>query len=296
MQSSEASATCKERQVMAKPFLKWVGGKAKLLPELTRRLPDDLAKKRYFEPFLGGGALFFSTRALYRNEAFLSDENADLIQAYAAIKGDDLSVLQELLRCFSDLSGDFYYETRSRWNGDRLNWSAQKRAACFIYLNKVCFNGLYRVNREGRFNVPMGTAKNPKIVDLKTIKAAHIALAGADLAAIPFELALPRIGSGDFAYLDPPYHPASSTANFEAYCKGGFGPIRQCVLAAECQKLHERGGLFMLSNSDTPFIRELYQGFHIDSVSAPRSINCDATKRGKVGEVIVRNYRNAMDP
>jgi DNA adenine methylase len=241
--------------------------------------------------------MFFATRdMLSPHTSFVSDSNQDLITTYAAVRADWKGVVSELLRSFSDLSGDFYYETRSRWNGERSEWSAVKAAACFIFLNKVGFNGLYRVNRDGHFNVPMGSTKNPKICDAKVLLCASQALKTANLDCMSFEGVLGYVGAGDFAYLDPPYHPVSESASFEAYSKDGFDPVKQCVLAAECQKLHERGGLFMLSNSDTPFIRELYQGFHIDSVSAPRSINCDATKRGKVGEVIVRNYRNATDP
>lgn len=271
----------------ATPFLKWVGGKSKLLGQLLPMLPPGVEQMRHVEPFSGGAAMFFA-RAPQR--AVLADFNRSLVDTYLAVRDDVDSVIGELeLLSMAHASGS-YYGVRDRYNGGKALPRAE-RAAMFIYLNKTCFNGLHRVNRRGDFNVPEGRYKNPRILDESGLRAASRALAGADVRHAGFEDMLEYVRPGDFVYLDPPYEPVSQTASFTAYAAGdGFSRADQTRLRDVFAELDRRGAKLMLSNSDVPFIRELYGKWRIDTVAAPRAINCDARGRGLVSEVLVRNY------
>lgn len=275
---------------MTAPFLKWAGGKGKLLTQLSPLLPAGFESMRYTEPFLGGGAMFFAF-APWR-EAWLSDVNPDLIGTYKAVRDDVEAVIAWLDEPLTQsMSG--YYDVREAFNG-RDEQSPFQRAAWFIYLNKTCFNGLWRVNRAGAFNTPRGDYEAPAY-DYAALRAASKALQGAMLNIGPFSEMLYDCGEGDFVYLDPPYVPASKTAKFTGYAKGGFAEYDQRALAKAFLAAHARGARMMLSNSDTPLVRDLYTGMNVTQVSAARSINSKAGKRGPVAEVVVRNYRNASE-
>jgi DNA adenine methylase len=266
----------------AAPIVKWVGGKTKLLPELIARMPE--LRGRYFEPFAGGAALFFRVAP---RRAVLADSNTDLIGLYQTVATDVDAVIRRLERHRATHDQDHYYETRTRWNDRNLSWGAVERAATFIYLNKTCFNGLWRVNRAGAFNVPIGRYTDPPICVPESLRAASAALARAKLLCGDYRDAVADAGRGDFVYFDPPYDPVTPTANFTSYTAGAFGPDDQRELAETARRLVARGCRVMLSNSDTPFVRSLYKGFRIDRVKCARAINSNAAKRGEVDEVIV---------
>ncbi|MGB8331281.1 MAG: DNA adenine methylase [Polyangiales bacterium] len=270
----------------AAPFVKWAGGKGRLLSQLRPLLPPGVEQMRHVEPFVGGGALFFSRRPA---RALLTDINPALVATYDAIRDDVDGVIEALRELADRHCKESYYRTRERYNeGGRV--SVSKRAAMFIYLNKTCFNGLHRVNRKGEFNVPVGSYKNPRILNEDALRVASQALEGAQLRCAPFDALLEHAKPGDFIYFDPPYEPVSPTASFTSYSRGGFSREDQTRLRDVYQALDRRGCKLMLSNSDVSFIRRLYRDFEIDLVAAPRAINCDARKRGKVSEIVVRNY------
>jgi DNA adenine methylase len=270
----------------AAPFVKWVGGKGRLLSQLRPLLPRGVEQMRHVEPFVGGGALFFARRP---KRALLTDINPTLVSTYAAIRDDVEGVIGALRSLARQHSKERYYQVRERYN-QRRRVSDSKRAAMFIYLNKTCFNGLHRVNRKGEFNVPVGSYKSPRILNEGALEAASEALKGADLRCVSFDTLLENAKPGDFIYFDPPYEPVSVTASFTSYARDGFTRDDQTRLRNVYKALDRRGCKLMLSNSDVPFIRNLYGEFKVDTVAAPRAINCDATKRGKVSEVVVRNY------
>ena len=263
----------------ATPFIKWVGGKTSLLPELLKHVPRKL--RRYHEPFVGGGALFF---AVQPGRAILSDSNADLVVAWQQVRDNVYGVLDVLARHVYDRA--HFNEVRAL---DPLGLSPAERAARFIFLNKTCFNGLWRVNRSGRFNVPIGRYKNPAFHDPSTLIRASAALRTVQVLNLPFESALRKTAPGDFVYLDPPYDPVSPTASFASYTAGGFRWEDQERLAEECRTLNRRGVRFLLSNSATPRIREAYRHFEQRIVRAPRFINCKSGARGHVDEILVFN-------
>lgn len=270
----------------ATPFVKWVGGKGRLLSQLRPLLPQGIEFMRHVEPFLGGGALFFARQPA---RALLSDVNLALVRTYKAITENVDRVIAELEILAASHNETFYYKVRDRYNQQRRT-SPSSQAAMFIYLNKTCFNGLHRVNRKGEFNVPVGRYKNPRICDPTGLRAASQALRGADLQCAGFEELLHTCKAGDFVYFDPPYEPLSQTSNFTGYATNGFTQDDQTLLRDVFAALDQRGCKLMLSNSDVPFIRKLYKSFNVTTVAAPRAINCDATKRGRVSEVVVRNY------
>jgi DNA adenine methylase len=275
---------------MPRPFLKWAGGKRQLLPKLLERLNRAPWEGTYHEPFLGGGALFFElwrTGLLRGRRAVLSDANPNLMDAYLGLRDDPEAVIQRLVQHTAAHGKDHYYATRAL---TPENLSLPERAARIIYLNRTCFNGLYRENSKGLFNVPMGRYKDPRICDAANLRAAAAALAGAELHRRDFAEAGDAAQAGDFVYFDPPYHPLSDTANFTAYEKSGFGASAQERLAGVFARLHGRGVYVMLSNSWTPLIRGLYAGFRLQTVKAARSVNRDASKRGAVDEALVTNF------
>ncbi|MEB3223559.1 MAG: DNA adenine methylase [Candidatus Sericytochromatia bacterium] len=266
----------------AAPFVKWVGGKRSLLPQIMGRIPQRF--NAYHEPFVGGGAVFF---ALQPVKARLSDDNGELVTAYQVIR-DDVERLIRHLRTHR-VEAEYFYDLRAK---DPSRLDPVERASRLIYLNRTCFNGLYRVNSRGGFNVPFGRYKNPLICNEAGLRAASLALSGTAAVHAGYEAVLDQARRGDFVYFDPPYHPVSATANFTGYTAGAFGERDQRRLADVYRALHARGCKVMLSNSDTSLIHELYGDFNVEIVAAPRLVNRDATKRGPVNEVLVRNYRS----
>ena len=268
----------------ARPFLKWAGGKSQILPELLQRLPESF--RDYHEPFIGGGALFFALVASDRfRHAHLSDINGPLIEAYLGVKNEVEGVMEALGRHKNQ--SEYFYKVRAT-DVDAL--TPAERTARLIYLNKTCFNGLYRENRKGLFNVPFGRYKNPKILDEPNLRAVAFALQSVTIDRRHFSSILGGARRGDLVYFDPPYHPVSSTASFTSYDRNDFGPKDQEQLRDTFASLASRGVHVMLSNSDTEFIRELYEEFTVEQVFATRAINSKADRRGKVAELIVRNY------
>ena len=270
----------------ARPFVKWAGGKSFLLPQLLVRMPRDF--QTYVEPFLGGGALFFAAAP---QRALLNDVNREIINAYTVVR-DDVDRLLEDLAGHQHTEAYFYRLRELDRSPDYWVMSSIEKASRLIYLNKTCYNGLYRVNSRGEFNVPFGDYENPRIVDEPNLRACSEALRGVELVSGPFEDLEARLEKGDFVYLDPPYAPVSETANFASYTKDGFRESDQVRLAELCARLDAKGVRFMLSNSDTPRMRDLYKGFHVEFVEAARAINSKADRRGPVQELIVRNYNN----
>lgn len=264
------------------PIVKWVGGKTRLLPELTARMPKQFG--RYYEPFVGGGALFYR---LAPEHAVLADANADLIATYAAVRDDVDGVIQGLAKHAHLHCETYYYSMRQWWNESRADMDHDMRAATFIYLNKTCFNGLWRVNRSGDFNVPMGRYTDPPICVPDALRTASGLLALATLRCGDYGIAVADATRGDFLYFDPPYDPVTKTANFTSYTDNGFGHDQQRALAETARSLVARGCQVMLSNSDTSFIRSLYQDFAIDRVKCARAINSNGSKRGAVDELII---------
>jgi len=270
------------QEVTASPIIKWVGGKTKLLPQLLARMPEKY--NRYYEPFAGGAALFFR---LAPKKAVLADSNHDLIGLYTAVAKDVSAVIRRLQMHREAHDEAHYYETRTRWNDREVSWSTPERAAAFIYLNKTCFNGLWRVNRSGAFNVPIGRYTDPPICVPEALRAAQQVLSRAELRRCDYRSAVADAKAGDFVYFDPPYDPITPTANFTSYTADVFGPEQQAELADLARALVAKGCRVMLSNHDTPYIRTLYKGMQIDRVKCSRAINSNAAKRGDVDEVIV---------
>jgi DNA adenine methylase len=270
-----------EERVKASPFLKWVGGKTSLLPELLRHVPPRASLRRYHEPFVGGGALFF---AVAPRRAVLSDNNGELVHCYQQVRDDPYRVLDALARHVYEKG--HYQDIRAL---DPLRLTPGARAARFIFLNKTCFNGLWRVNRAGRFNVPIGRYKNPRFHHPSVLIGASAALRNVVILHAPFEEALAKAAPGDFVYLDPPYDPVSATSSFASYTAGGFTWDDQKRLGRACIALNRRGVRFLLSNSATERVRELYRGFEQRTVRAPRFINSKARSRGRVDELLVFN-------
>jgi DNA adenine methylase len=266
--------------------VKWVGGKGRVLAQLLPLLPAGGQHMRHVEPFVGGGAMFFARRP---ERALLCDVNQALIATYRTVRDAVEDVITALGPLARRHSSEHYYRARERYN-TRDDLDRAERAALFIYLNKTCFNGLHRVNRRGEFNVPAGRYKNPRILDAESLRAASATLAAADIECGSFEDALRAARPGDFVYFDPPYEPVSDTANFTSYARNGFDRADQERLRDVFHDLDRRGCKLMLSNSDVPVIRHLYRQWRIDTVAAPRAVNCDGRGRGKVTEVVVRNY------
>ncbi len=270
-----------------RPFLKWAGGKTQLADALLRRRPARF--QTYHEPFVGSGAIFFR---LYREgqlqDAILSDVNAELIDAYRAIRDHVLEVIDILSKL--PHSKEFYYEIRSK---DPWSLSLPERAARMIYLNKTGYNGLYRVNRQGRFNVPFGRYKSPAYLDRENLLAASQALQHVEILCAPFDTVAERAEPGDWVYFDPPYVPVSQTANFTSYYANGFTLQDQERLRDVCIALSQKEVYVMVSNSDAALVRSLYASpyFTVDKVQANRAINSNGAKRGKITELVITNYR-----
>lgn len=279
---------------VAKPFVKWAGGKRQLVSKILTKISSPI--NTYYEPFVGGGALFFAlaNRKLF-TDAVLNDVNKELILTYSVIREPtQLSTLIELLATYPNTK-EFFLEVRAKQPSKELlsdpdlyySQEGVEIAARFIYLNKTGFNGLYRVNKSGGFNVPFGKAANPTICDALNLRAVSKVLAKERVRCVDFDLATAEAQAGDLVYFDPPYIPRTETSNFTAYTAEGFGLSEHRRLAATFSRLAREGVRVLLSNSDMPVIRELYSDFQVDTVDAKRSINSDGTKRGLVTELLV---------
>ena len=292
----------------AKPFVKWAGGKGQLLEQLDALLPDDFAQREglvYAEPFVGGGAMLFHVFAKYPNinRAVINDANSELITTYKMIKARPQELIErlfklqrEFLECGTERTRqELYFKLRNKFNSRKCDDLAT--SSLFIFLNKTCFNGLYRVNSRGEFNVPFGKAMNPHVCDADNICALSKVLRKVTILNGDFTDVMKSVKGKAFFYFDPPYRPLTQSAAFTAYAKGGFNDDGQRRLAHFCRKLDGAGHQWLLSNSDPhnvnlddDFFEELYQGFDINRVTAYRAINAKGDGRGKIVELAIRNY------
>lgn len=267
-----------------KPFVKWAGGKRQLISQMNQFFPKSYNK--YVEPFVGGGAIFFY---LLPKKAILIDINKELINTYEIIKNNVSDLIKSLEKHKNEK--EYYYKIR---NADRNpevfnQWSNIEKASRTIYMNRCCYNGLYRVNSKGQFNVPFGKYKNPKFCDEENLIAVHKILKNIQLVNDTFEKCLNFAEKDDFVYFDPPYVPISDSANFTSYTKDNFNQDDQLKLYEVFKMLDQRGCKVMLSNSYSKFILDLYNDFKINILQAKRAINSDATKRGEIREVLITN-------
>lgn len=274
----------KQSNQITYPIVKWVGGKRQLMFELLKNLPKSY--NRYFEPFIGGGALFFE---LQPDHAYISDMNEELINLYSVVRDSVDELIEDLSK--HEISKEYFLEIR---NIDRTEeyskLSNVERASRFIYLNRTCFNGMYRVNSKGEFNVPFGNYKNPRIIDENNLLNCSELLKKTEIKCADFSEIIHKVQKGDFVYFDPPYVPLNETSSFTSYTKDGFDIDMQFKLRDVCDELDSMGVKFMLSNSDTKLVNELYANYEIKKVFASRQINANADGRGKISEVLVRNY------
>ncbi|MCI5929454.1 MAG: DNA adenine methylase [Pseudoflavonifractor capillosus] len=271
----------------AAPVVKWVGGKRQLLPQILPLIPKRMTA--YCEPFLGGGAVLF---ALQPKRALVNDLNQDLITVYRVIKEDADALIEHLSR--HENTPEYFYRIRDL-DRDKEAYAAMsdvEKASRLLYLNKTCYNGLFRVNASGAFNSPYGHYRRPNIVNEQTIRGVSRYFNSCDITFFSGDFAsvLEQVPKGGFVYLDPPYDPVSDTASFTGYNRGGFGREEQVRLKECCDALTARGVKFLLSNSATPFIRELYGSYRVSIVQARRAVNSVASRRGAIEEVLVRNY------
>jgi DNA adenine methylase len=277
------------KNLLLSPILKWVGGKRQLLSEIIPLIDESC--DNYVEPFIGGGAVLFR---LQPKKAIINDYNTELINVYRTVR-DDLNGLLALLKEHEKYnSSDYYYEVRALdRTPDFDKMSNLERAARIIYLNKTCYNGLYRVNSLGQFNSPYGKYKNPNIVNEVVLRAISKYLNRNEISirSGDYKDVLNDIEKNSFVYLDPPYMPISSSSSFTGYTEGGFGYDKQVELKEECDKLNSKGVHFLQSNSDCEEIRELYKDYRIKVVKAKRAINSDAKKRGQINEVLIYNAK-----
>ena len=297
----------KEHTITLKPFVKWVGGKGQLIDELEKMLPSDGEKvlTKYCEPMVGGGALLFNILSKYNfEEIYINDINSELINAYNVIKSsvsDLIKRLQDMQMVFLPMDDNgrkfYYYSIRDKFNTIELSDdTAIEKAAYFIFLNKTCFNGLYRVNRKGQFNVPMGAYKNPTICDEENLLNINHALQNVTIVCDDYSMSKDFIDKNTFVYLDPPYRPLSETASFTSYNSDAFDDNEQIRLSKFIDDINATGAKIVLSNSDPKninpndtFFDDLYSSYSIKRVSACRMINSKADNRGKINELIISN-------
>jgi len=281
--------------LLVRPFLKWAGGKRRLVPEIRARyLPKQLGT--YYEPFFGGGAVLFG---LQPDRAVINDSNAELINCCQVIRDTPDELIQQLREhrqhCHSK---DYYYQIRD-WDRspNYFQRSPVERAARMLFLNRTCYNGLYRVNSRGQFNVPFGKYKHPRILDEDVLRAVsrYLNQAKLHIRQGDFQRAVQQAEPGDFIYFDPPYDPVSATSSFTAYDSGGFTREDQIRLREEVDRLDRLGCRFLLSNACTPFILDLYKGYYTTRVAMSRAINSNALKRGRIHEVLVLNYSHELE-
>lgn len=270
------------------PFLKWVGGKRQLMPSIVDHLPENIKDYKYIEPFIGGGAVLFN---LQPKNAVINDYNEELINVYQVIKDNLDELIIDLKKHKNE--AEYFYSIRSLdRKGEFKKLSAVQRASRVIFLNKTCFNGLYRVNNAGEFNSPFGRYKNPNIVNEPTLKAVNKFLNSnnIEIKSGDYSEILKQADKKCFVYLDPPYHPISESSNFTGYIQGGWNMYDQIDLKTACDELNKRGVKFLLSNSSAEFIKDLYKDYNITIVKANRAINANGADRGEVDEVLIRNY------
>ena len=266
------------------PIVKWVGGKRQLMFELLKNMPETY--NRYFEPFIGGGALFFE---LQPQNGYISDMNEELINLYSVVRDDVYELIYDLNK--HKVSKEYFLKIRNLDRTEKYNkLSDIQKASRFIYLNRTCFNGMYRVNSQGQFNVPFGNYKNPRIVDAENLINCSKLLKNTEICCADFSEILNKVQKGDIVYFDPPYVPLNETSSFTSYTKDGFDLDMQFKLRDVCDELDSKGVMFMLSNSDTKLVNELYSNYEIKKVFASRAINANGNGRGKITEVLVRNY------
>ena len=295
---------------MAKPFLKWAGGKRQLISEIESRLPLGMTGiETYVEPFIGGGALLFHMLENYEfKHVHISDINHELVLCYRQLQSsvnDVFSSLEKLVKNFpgdTESRSDFFYKIREQWNSNldiesMSDSEKSERVAQTIFLNKTCFNGLFRLNRSGKFNVPTGRYKKPSFPSSESLMEVHLALQGVLIHHGSYEECLKWVGENSFVYFDPPYRPLSKTSSFVSYSKGDFNDENQVDLASFAKNLDSKKVKFLLSNSDPKntvpnddFFDELYSDFKIDRVSARRAINSNPDRRGEISELLIRNY------
>lgn len=277
-----------KKNPLVSPILKWVGGKRQLLDSIEPLIPQC---STYYEPFIGGGAVLFSRQP---DKAVINDSNPELINVYLTIKDEPEALIEKLKEHKANSSEEYYYSIRALDRDKSIfeNMTNVERAARIIYLNKTCYNGLFRVNSSGEFNSPWGRYINPNITNETTIRALHTFFNKANITIKcgDYRDALRGIRKGAFVYFDPPYMPISSSASFTGYTAGGFGEQEQIALKEQCDTLNAKGVKFLLSNSACPFIEELYKDYIIEHVNAKRTINANPEKRGEIEEVLVRNY------
>ena len=267
----------------AKPFLKWAGGKGNLIKDLEPFFPSKF--NTYFEPFLGGGAIFFH---LNPEKAVISDFNEEVIDVYVEIKNnpEELMIALDKLQPKVD-DKDFFYSIRAKKTS---RMSTLNRVCRTIFLNKTCFNGMYRVNSKGDFNVPKGSMKNPRLYKRENLIACSESLQGKEIISGDYKKILKKVKKNDFVYLDPPYDPLSKTASFTSYTKNDFGKDEQIELAKLFKSLDKKGAIIMLNNSDTEYTRELYKNYRIEIIKAPRFVAAKGKSRKPVNELVVMNY------
>jgi len=304
----------------AKPFLKWAGGKGQLLEEFETRFPPEMKEglvDTYVEPFVGGGAVYFHLNNNYTfNECHIFDINEELVLAYTVVKND----VDELIEILKDTESSYlnlnpakrqelFYETRDRFNESKTSIQWQKynkawiqRAADLIFLNKTCFNGLFRVNSKGGFNVPFGRYKNPRILHKEVLESDSILLENTSIHLGDFSTSAQYVDESTFVYFDPPYRPLNQTSSFTSYSRDGFGDDDQRRLAEFFHALDSKGARLMLSNSDPKnedptdhFFEDLYSCYYIDRVPARRAINCNGERRGEINELIITNYKTGRN-
>lgn len=270
------------------PFLKWVGGKRQLIPSIAMHLPKNIREYNYVEPFIGGGAILFY---LQPQNAIINDLNQELINVYEVIKNNLDELILDLKKHKNE--SEYFYQIRALdRNNDFENLTPVQRASRIIYLNKTCFNGLYRVNNAGEFNAPFGRYKNPNIINEPTLKAVHKYLNASNMQIFckDYSEILNGLDKKYFVYLDPPYHPISESSNFTGYVQGGWNIFDQTDLKIACDELDKKGIKFLLSNSSSDFIKDLYRDYKISIVKAHRAINSNGAERGEIDEFLIRNY------
>jgi DNA adenine methylase len=273
---------------LVSPFVKWVGGKRQLMDSILEAMPKNIRNYTYVEPFIGGGAVLFHVQP---QSAIINDFNSELINVYNVVK-ENLDELIIDLKKHKNESEYFYHIRSLDRSEDFAKRGKIQRASRFIYLNKTCYNGLYRVNSAGEFNSPFGRYKNPNIVNEPVLRAVSSYLNSNDVRIFSgdYNDVLKDVDKNSFVYLDPPYHPISESSNFTGYIQGGWNIVDQTRLRKACDELTKRGVKFLLSNSASSFIKDQYRNYNIRIVKATRSINVDAEKRGEVDELLIRNY------
>ena len=297
-------------KIECKPFIKWVGGKGQLLSEINKLYPVELGKNinKYAEIFVGGGAVLFDILSKYKlDEVYISDKNLELINTYKSIR-DNVDILIKSLKGMEEQyipldnenRKDYYYKKREEYNSLKINSEVNniEKAVLFIFLNKTCFNGLYRVNKKGEFNVPMGAYKKPKICDEENLKNVSLALKKVKIIYADYRESESFIDEKTFVYIDPPYRPLNITSSFTSYTENDFNDKEQIELAEYINVLNKKGAKIVISNSDPKnndiddnFFDELYDNYNINRVKATRMLNSNASLRGAINELLITNYK-----